>query len=210
MATIKASQLKFIGKDIFRFGTPDSAAARGEDLDIDSELEAEMLTWANETVKKLKTSALDKGFLQSGRLVQEIGVGSIVKGNNLYTLEINLADHWRFAEYGRKKGEPPPLQPIIEWIGKHPTVQAKFFNKPKFKGKVNPIYKLARKNRREAYLQSAFAIRGAIGQEGTIKRFGYKGSKFVGSVLTKSYMEALSERIAEKTGVEIAIYLSEL
>lgn len=217
MATIKTKQIKFIGSDIFRFGIPDSAAARGQDLDIDSELESEMLQWANETVTKLKTSALDKGFLQSGRLVQEIGVGAIVKGNQLYTLEINLADHWRYAEFGRgptknktSDGQSKLIPAIIQWIGKHPTVQAKFFNEPKFRGKVNPIYKLARTNRKKAFESSAFVISRAIHKKGTIKRFSYKGSNFIGSVMNKTYLENFSKRIAEKTGVEISIYLSEL
>lgn len=203
-------QLRFIGRDVFRFGISDSAAARGADLDIDSDLEQVLEEIAFDTVDRLKQSAIKKGFRQNGNLVQGIGFGAVVKGNSLYTIQIQMADHFMYAEEGRKKGKRPPLQPIIEWIGRTPSVQQSFFNQPKWKGKINTIYKMARNNRPLAYRSAAWLISRAIGSKGTIKRFGYKGSKFISSVLNKKYEQDLSNKIAERTGLAVAIYISEL
>lgn len=209
--SLQKRQVKFFSDgSAKRFGIPDSTAARGFDLDIDSELEQEIIVFANETVSKLKLSAIDSGFRVDGDLVQSIGFGAVVRGNMLYTIKINMSDHWARAEYGRKRGKRPPLQPIIDWLGRTPSAQDSFFNKKKYKGKVNSIYDLARTDRKMAFQSAAFLISRAIGAKGTIKRFKYKGSMFVGKTINSKYMNDFSKTLAEKTGLNIAIYLSEL
>jgi hypothetical protein len=52
----------------------------------------------------------------------------------------------------------------------------------------------------------AIAIAKKIYLKGTIKRFGYKGSDFIKEVLTDQNLQVISDIIAEKYGMKLAIY----
>ncbi len=91
-----------------------------------------------------------------------------VTSNGVLKLRIELEDYWRDVDEGTKpKGATKEniaklLPDIVRWIGKKPSVQ------------------LSKIKKRETL---AYLITRAILKKGTIKRFGYKGSKFLSSEL---------------------------
>lgn len=72
---------------------------------------------------------------------------TINEGKFLITFE--LADYWKYVEYGRGPGKQPPIEAIEEWI------------------RVKPIIPTAQSNKIPDTRQLAYLIARKIGREGT-------------------------------------------
>ena len=110
---------------------------------------------------------LDKfGFVASGNMYQSIKPLPSTVNGNIITIKIEIEDYWEDLENGTKpkgytKEKRKALQPrILEWIGNKPALQ-----------------KIAKTNEEKRSL--SYAIATNILKNGTIKRFGYKGKKFL-------------------------------
>ena len=120
----------------------------------------------NNFIKRVLNN-LDKfGFVASGNMYQSIKPLPSTVNGNIITIKIEIEDYWKDLEEGTKpkgysKEKRRALQPrILEWIGSKPALQ-----------------KIAKTN--EGKRSLSYAIATNILKNGTIKRFGYKGKKFL-------------------------------
>jgi len=104
----------------------------------------------------------------SGSLASSLESLPIETTNGVMKFRVKINDYWRDVDEGTKpKGATKEniaklLPDIVKWIGSKPSVQ------------------LSKIKKRETL---AYLITRAILKKGTIKRFGYKGSKFLSSEL---------------------------
>lgn len=120
----------------------------------------------NKFIKRVLNN-LDKfGFVASGNIYQSIKPLPTTKNGNIVTVKIEIEDYWKDLEEGTKpkgftKEKRKELQPkILKWIGDKPELQ-----------------KIAKTQDERRSL--SYAIATNILKNGTIKRFGYKGKKFL-------------------------------
>lgn len=120
----------------------------------------------NNFIKRVLNN-LDKfGFVASGNMYQSIKPLPSTVNGNIITIKIEIEDYWKDLEEGTKpkgysKEKRRALQPrILDWISSKPALQ-----------------KLAKTNEEKRSL--SYAIATNILKNGTIKRFGYKGKKFL-------------------------------
>lgn len=140
----------------------------------------------------LRRSLQDKKGTASRDLLQSLEASRVTQTGDLVEAKIVGSEHWKYFEYGRKRGKRPPIKSIEEWI------TAKGIPVRKSKGES----KLSVMERRRGM---AIAIARAIGQRGTIKRFGYQGSGFIKEVLTPANLQVISDALARMYGERIAI-----
>jgi hypothetical protein len=150
---------------------------------------------ANEVVRLLKQSLLDKDGNASRTLTQSIDTSGVRREGTGVVAPIVGESHWRYFEYGRKRGKRPPIKSIEEWI----TAKGIAVRKSKAESNQSVL------DRRRSM---AIAIANKIASKGTIKRFGYKGSGFVSEVLTSTNIQAISDIIAAKYGEKLAVYVT--
>lgn len=141
----------------------------------------------------LRRSLQEKKGTASRDLLQSLEASRVTQTGDLVEAKIVGSEHWKYFEYGRKRGKRPPVKSIEEWI------TAKGIPVRKSKGES----KLSVMERRRGM---AFAIARSIGQRGTIKRFGYQGSGFIKEVLTPANLQVISEALAKMYGERLAIY----
>lgn len=121
-------------------------------------------TW----IKKVKQNLIDNDLRASERLLQSIATDEIRYTGSAIQIDISIEDYWKEVEEGTKpkgftKENLKKLQPKIRlWISEKPTLQAIAGDKA---------------NQRSL----SYAIATNILKKGTIKRFGYKGKKFITS-----------------------------
>ena len=141
----------------------------------------------------LRRSLQEKKGTASRDLLQSLEASRVTQTGDLVEAKIVGSEHWKYFEYGRKRGKRPPIKSIEEWI------TAKGIPVRKSKGES----KLSVMERRRGM---AFAIARSIGAKGTVKRFGYKGSGFVREVLTPANLQVISDALAKMYGERLAIY----
>jgi hypothetical protein len=141
---------------------------------------------------ELRKSLQDKKGTATRDLLQSLEASRTTQTGELIQSKIVGSEHWKYFEYGRKRGKRPPIKSIEEWI------TAKGIPVRKTKGES----KLSVMERRKGM---AFAIARAIGAKGTIKRFGYKGSGFIKEALTPENLQVISDALAKMYGERIAI-----
>ena len=141
----------------------------------------------------LRRSLQEKKGTASRDLLQSLEASRVTQTGNTIQANVVGSEHWKYFEYGRKRGKRPPIKSIEEWI------TAKGIPVRKSKGES----KLSVMERRRGM---AFAIARSIGAKGTIKRFGYKGSGFVREVLTPENLQVISDALAKMYGERLAIY----
>lgn len=141
----------------------------------------------------LRRSLQEKKGTASRDLLQSLEASRVTQTGDLVEAKIVGSEHWKYFEYGRKRGKRPPIKSIEEWI------TAKGIPVRKSKGES----KLSVMERRRGM---AFAIARSIGAKGTVKRFGYKGSGFVREVLTPENLQVISDALAKMYGERLAIY----
>lgn len=141
----------------------------------------------------LRRSLQEKKGTATRDLLQSLEASRVTQMGDLVEAKIVGSEHWKYFEYGRKRGKRPPIKSIEEWI------TAKGIPVRKSKGES----KLSVMERRRGM---AFAIARSIGQRGTIKRFGYQGSGFIKEVLTPANLQVISDALAKMYGERLAIY----
>lgn len=174
----------------------------------------ELLTDIDTALKSKGHGSKANGGSQSARI---IGTGKfkIIPTDGSITLNFYLNDYWYFLEYGRGKTKAAKTKKEFKntlagkmyaagWdIGK--GINAKTWYKKKLKdGSKSKLLK-DYEGMRKLLLK---AIAHNIHKKGTIKRFGYKGSKFLSGILNDGRFETLSKKLSEIIGKEIVIDIS--
>lgn len=117
-------------------------------------------------IKRVQDNIVKFGFDASGNLMQSITPRPSVRNGNIVKIIIEIEDYWEDLEKGTApkgytKEKRKALQPkILDWINYKPALQ-----------------KIA--NTQEERRSLSYAIATNILKNGTIKRFGYKGKKFL-------------------------------
>ena len=117
-------------------------------------------------IKRVKDNIVKFQFDASGNLMQSITPLPTSVNGNIVKITIEIEDYWKDLEEGTKpkgysKEKRKSLQPrILDWINNKPALQ-----------------KIA--NTQEEKRSLSYAIATNILKNGTIKRFGYKGKKFL-------------------------------
>ena len=117
-------------------------------------------------IKRVKDNIVKFQFDASGNLMQSITPLPTSVNGNIVKITIEIEDYWKDLEEGTKpkgysKEKRKSLQPrILDWINNKPALQ-----------------KIA--NTQEERRSLSYAIATNILKNGTIKRFGYKGKKFL-------------------------------
>ena len=117
-------------------------------------------------IQRVKDNILEFQFDASGNLMQSITPRPSVRNGNIVKIIIEIEDYWKDLEEGTKpkgftKEKRKALQPkILDWITSKPALQ-----------------KIAKTQDERRSL--SYAIATNILKNGTIKRFGYKGKKFL-------------------------------
>lgn len=117
-------------------------------------------------IKRVKDNIVKFEFDASGNLMQSITPLPTSVNGNIVKITIEIEDYWKDLEEGTKpkgysKEKRKALQPrILDWINNKPALQ-----------------KIA--NTQEERRSLSYAIATNILKNGTIKRFGYKGKKFL-------------------------------
>lgn len=141
-----------------------------------------LLNAVNDFVKQVKKNLVDNDLYASGRLYQSIKSLPFIQKDNITTIRIEAEDYYKDVEDGtRPKGfskeNRKELQPkILEWINAKDSLSS-----------------IA--NTKEKQRSLSYAIATNILKNGTIKRFGYKGKRFISDEIP--YLE---EKI--KKGIE--------
>jgi len=141
-------------------------------------VQATLEQYKDKIVEQLKDRLNQEKLVASGRLRDSIYGVVTETGINIFAQDYGI-----FVEEGRGPGKAPldtrtggSFQRILDWV-KTKNIQA-----------INPKYKRPR--------DVAWMIGRSIGAEGTIKRFGYQGSKFIDFV-SKNIMASLTKDIEE-------------
>ena len=163
----------------------------------------ELIDIGEEVTEKLKKSAKDKGLDASGELIAGIRFETKIFATQ-YVFELIMPDYYKAVDEGRKPGKMPPLKPIIDWIkSKGIKVEAsKRYKKEKDKAKRKTIKQVSYDSKVKSL---AFLIARSIGKHGTIKRFGYKGSKFYSNVVTEEYLNNIQARLSKAAKKDIIV-----
>lgn len=189
--SINKNQLDALNRGLFdSIGEEDSP-----DLATGSTLEEAMFNIAKQISEDLRDSATAKGVVATKQLRSSIDPTKARWNGNAIEVAVVMKKEWRWAEYGRGKGKRPPIAAIEEWITR----------------KGIPV----RQNKgqsRETVLNMrhsmAIAIAKKIAKLGTIKRFQYKGSRFIREVLTVEAMNQIAKHLSELQGRKIQLYFT--
>lgn len=117
-------------------------------------------------IKRVKDNIVKFQFDASGNLMQSITPRPTSVNGNIVKITIEIEDYWKDLEEGTKpkgysKEKRKALQPrILDWINNKPALQ-----------------KIAKTQEEKRSL--SYAVAANILKKGTIKRFGYKGKKFL-------------------------------
>lgn len=177
-------------------GILENLGIKDEPFIADSILGQLLYNLANEgLIPKFRESATAKGVVATKRLRSSLAPKTPVETPQDVTVTIVGEDYWEYADRGRRAGKMPPVKSIEEWI------TAKGIQVRRSKSQSGQSVMAARRS-------MAFGIARSIAQKGTIKRFGYKGSNFVGEVLSSRQMKLVAEYFAEQTGKQLLIYVS--
>ena len=155
--------------------------------------------WGDIFVDKIKQSVKVDGTYASGRTHNSIegkfgASGDIIK----YEISSRVASNSDYSvleliDQGRRKGRRPPMQAIKYWMEQKGV-------RPRTRG--GKFMESSEKN----MVWAAFNISRAIGNRGTIERFGYRGSDVLGYVY-RSQEQAMIEDIANSFESDVTEYI---
>lgn len=114
-----------------------------------------------------------------------------------------MADYWEAVDKGRGKGKrQPPIKPLLDWLARR-NVNGLAIYRSKLKNPAKSRVKF-----KDAQRSLAFAIAKDVARKGTIRRFGYRGSRFFSELIEDGRLERLSEDLSEIIGEKIEIELT--
>ena len=92
---------------------------------ISSEILSEFLSTLDEYAEKAKElykrKLTDKEINASYKLLNSVET-TVKRGDDTFTVTINLEDYWYYVENGRGPGKFPPIDKILEWIRIKPVI----------------------------------------------------------------------------------------
>jgi hypothetical protein len=171
--------------------------------------------FGQELSKDLVESLRDKGVTHSGGQDSSLAGSIQFVVTSKPSIQFTMNDYWEYVEYGSRpskfkgsKHSVKKIEALENWIQAKGGVNAfkEISNGLKLKTKYKDGKSIPYDKQRKTL---AFVIAGAIAKNGTIKRFNYKGSKFIDSVLNDNRLERLTNRIAEEIGIDIEVTLSD-
>lgn len=188
MASIHKSQLEYIASgELDKLGVSPDVFADVSGHDV-------MLQLARVLVEELRNSATEKGVVATKRLRSSINPTHVTQEANGLSVGIEMEDYWDDVEYGTPPGRMPAIKDIEEWIS------AKGIQVQKNTGQSGSEVLADRHS-------LAVMIANKIKRKGTIKRFGYKGSKFIDAVINEASLAVIAEFLAELQLKNIRAYM---
>lgn len=92
-----------------------SAVDRLVSNEVLSEFLATLDEYAEKAKELYKRKLTDKGINASYKLLNSVET-TVKRGDDTFTVTINLEPYWIYVENGRKAGRFPPIDKILEWI----------------------------------------------------------------------------------------------
>mgnify|MGYP003667143756 FL=1 len=170
------------------------------DYKFDNTVDGIALAWLyNLKSKGIPDKLLAKGVVSGGGQASDLAADAniiITEVNTGNSWTLSMKDYWKYVESGRGIGRPAPPSAIAYWIKKKGISPADVLQKMKPQSKRLPFEK--------ALTSLSFIIARSIGKKGTIKRFGYSGSKFLTEVLNEQ-VPVLKAALEEKLSRNITI-----
>jgi len=112
-------------------------------------LEAVLLEYGQEVRNQYQLNLVHSDRIASGELLNSCEFGMQVNGTT-YSVYLEMADYWKYIEYGRQPGKFPPPDKILDWIMVKPVMP-----RPDSRGKLPTpkqlAYLIGRKIRDEGY-----------------------------------------------------------
>jgi len=152
-----------------------------------------LFDYMEQTINGIRASILEKDVKASGNLLASLNEPEPIDAdvNGFYNIKFTMADYWEDVENGQPRGTVVSVDDLMSWITNKP-IKIRSNNREKGVSILKKRERLAKK------------MQHAIYEYGTIKRFNYKGSKFLSSVITDDSLRDLSLLVAELTGLSVA------
>ena len=77
--------------------------------------------YAQRAKELYKRKLTDKGINASYKLLNSVET-TVKRGDDTFTVVINLEPYWYYVENGRKAGRFPPIDKILEWVRVKPVI----------------------------------------------------------------------------------------
>lgn len=138
--------------------------------------------YQSEFKRILKAEISSGDHVATGKMLNSIETELFVNEQHLKVI-LKISDYAKYVEEGRSSGKWPPRDKIENWI-----VVKGITPRPDSSGKIPTIKSLA------------FLISRAIGQKGTIKKYGYKGSKMIAQTseqVNRKYVPLIQNALQE-------------
>ena len=87
-----------------------------------SNLQIALNSFIEDFIKTYKGLLIRDNKKASGNLISSLKPVSIEFTNNKYQCSIQIADYWKYVEYGRRPGKFPPMNKILDWIKIKPVI----------------------------------------------------------------------------------------
>lgn len=169
---------------------------------------------------ELQQAIEDKKVVASRVLKQSIFFETKILGQK-YHFKLGFlppADEYAPAVDTGSKPHFPPIQPLIEWIGRKPELIAiarQMISKKRGRtltGLKNKKVKKGLKQLTEAGARRslAFAIAVNMRKKGTLKRFGYGGSGFWTETVTDGEINTLKAALSKAMGREVILAIDQI
>ena len=84
-------------------------------------LQKALADYATAIEDKYKQNLEHSGRRATGNLITSVNTKVDIDGN-LYEIELQLEDYWKYVEEGRGAGKFPPVDKILEWIKVKPIL----------------------------------------------------------------------------------------
>lgn len=166
--------------------------ANDPDLKSGSLLDDLLIGVASRLTEELRNKLTEKGTVATKDLRSSIDASEVFQISNGVGVNIKMADYWPFVESGRRRGLPPPIMALEQWINAKEEVKKDV--KPKDGQSMD-----------DAIKSFAIAISRKIASKGTIKRFGYKGANFIEEVLNPENIDTIAQHLSDAFGQRILI-----
>jgi hypothetical protein len=152
-----------------------------------------LFDYMEQTIEDIRASIIEKDVKASGNLLGSLKPpgGLDPDANGFYNLKFKMADYWEDVENGQPKGTVVSVRDLMDWIANKPI-------------KIRTSRRQSKQSVMAKSKSVATAMSKTIYKKGTIKRFGYKGSKFLSSVINDDNLRDLSRLVAELTGLTVA------
>lgn len=160
---------------------------------LDNGIQRLLFDYMERTINDIRASILEKDVKASGNLSGSLNQPEAIDAdaNGFYNMKFTMADYWEDVENGQPKGTVVSVDDLMSWIANKPI-------------KIRTSNRQTRQSVDARSRSVATAMAKSIYKKGTIKRFGYKGSKFLSSVITDDSLRDLSLLVAELTGLSVA------